>query len=435
MRKKQKKQNKMLKTMFIMCMFVLLVIIMFFGYGKWQANKDVKSFENFDTEQDTITIKDVNSFENFDTEQNTITMQTQLKNAQTILEDMTLKEKIGQLFIIRPESLVESLTADQVHSTNSYGVIEWTEEMATILEEYPAGGIALFSKNIKTPSQIISFIEDMQNDSEISLFISVDEEGGLVSRIANDSDFDVTTYDSMQTIGDTGNTDEAYNVGFTIGSYLYDYGFNLDFAPVTDINTNSDNIIIGNRAFGSNPKLVASMAYAEIKGLHDAGVMSSIKHFPGHGDTTDDTHSGYVAIEKNWDELLTCELIPFIETFEITDMVMVAHITANNITNDGLPSSLSYEMITNKLRGELGYDNVVITDSLAMGAIIQNYTSAESALMAIQAGVDIMLMPNDYVEAFEAIYQAVSDGTILESRIDESVLRILELKIKYGLIE
>jgi beta-N-acetylhexosaminidase len=188
---------------------------------------------------------------------------------------------------------------------------------------------------------------------------------------------------------------------------------------------------VSTQPYRSNPELVSKMVDANIEGLHQGGIISCIKHFPGHGDTKGDTHDGYVSINKTWNELKTCELVPFIHALSITDMVMLSHITTPNITTDGLPASLSYEMIQGKLRDELGYDGVIITDSLAMGAITKEYSSAESAVKAITAGVDILLMPENYIEAYDSIFQAVENGTIEESRIDESVLRILTLKLYY----
>ena len=170
------------------------------------------------------------------------------------------------------------------------------------------------------------------------------------------------------------------------------------------------------------------MVSAYLDGLHSKKVLGTIKHFPGHGDTVNDTHSGYVAVNKTWPELLKLELIPFIENFAKTDLIMTAHITMKNVTSDDLPATLSKAIMTDKLRGELGYDGVVITDSMEMGAILKNYPNGEAVIMAIEAGVDIILLPYDYCEAFDAVVKAVQDGRISESRINESVRRILRLK-------
>lgn len=359
---------------------------------------------------------------------------------ETLLSSMSLEEKVGQLFIIRPESLSTELTPQQAHDTTEYGVTEWTEDMALQLEKYPAGGVAIFGKNISSPEQLKNFVAAMQQASSLPLFMGVDEEGGSVSRLANSPAFRteegyvLPQFKSMAEIGASGDTGAARTVGFTIGCYLLEHGFNLDFAPVADTNTNPDNVVIGDRAFGSDPELVSQMVAAELDGLHSAEVLGCIKHFPGHGDTVGDTHDGYVSIQKTWDELLSAELIPFINNLDNTDMVMVAHISLPNVTGDGLPASLSGELISGKLRGELGYDGVVITDSLAMGAIAQEYTSADCAVMALDAGVDILLMPEDYAAAFEGVVQAVEEGRLSMERIDESVARVLELKDQLGLL-
>ena len=201
----------------------------------------------------------------------------------------------------------------------------------------------------------------------------------------------------------------------------------MNFAPVADINTNPENIVIGNRAFGAKPDLVSKMVSAYLDGLHSQGIAGTIKHFPGHGDTKNDPHSESVEIYKTWDELLKAELIPFKNNFGKTDSVMTAHITLKNVNGD-LPATLSKEIITGKLRNELGYDGIIITDALMMGAIKDNYSSGEAAVLAIEAGNDILLMPYDYVEAFEALVEAVESGRISEERLDESVSKILKLK-------
>jgi beta-N-acetylhexosaminidase len=356
--------------------------------------------------------------------------------AEELLNSMTLEEKIGQLFIIRPESLKPDLTPQQVHNPNKYAVTSLDAQMAEKLKNYHVGGIALFGKNIVSPEQLTALISTMQQNSKIPLFISTDEEGGSVSRVANAQNFDVPQHSNMQDIGATGDSREAKKVGVTIGAYLKQYGFNLDFAPVADVNTNPENIVIGSRSFGSDPNLVADMVAAEIWGLHESGVMSCVKHYPGHGDTEGDTHEGFVSITKTWEELKDCELIPFIKAIALpTDMVMISHITAPNITSDKLPASLSYEMVQEKLRGELGFTGVIITDAMEMGAISNEYSSADSAVRAISAGIDIILMPGNFTDAYNGVLTAVQEGKISEERINESVLRILELKEQYGLLQ
>ena len=203
----------------------------------------------------------------------------------------------------------------------------------------------------------------------------------------------------------------------------------MDFAPVADVNTNPLNPVIGSRAFGDDPQQAARMVSRVIEGLHDSGVASCVKHFPGHGDTATDTHTGYAETLKTWEEIKNCEMIPFQAGIDAgTDMVMTAHIAAPNVTGTSEPSTISPIMLTEKLRGELGYDGLIITDALSMGAIREAYSSAEACVLCVQAGVDLLLMPYDYFEAFDGVARAVEEGRIPEERIDESVCRILRFK-------
>lgn len=355
--------------------------------------------------------------------------ETVVRTTKDVLGKMSLREKVGQLFIVRPEALAENSNAETAPATDRVD-----DAVISRIEEYPVGGIALFSRNITSAEQLPMFISDLQSSSKYPLFIAVDEEGGRVARIANSGYFDVASYKSMEDIGKAGDASKAEEVGRQIGLYLKELGFNLDFAPVADTNTNPQNIVIGDRSYGSDPALVARMVSAQLDGMHDSGIMGTLKHFPGHGDTKDDTHSGYVSIEKTWDELKECELVPFITALPKADMVMVSHITAVNVTSDQLPTSMSETMITGKLRNELGYDGVIITDAMAMGAVADNYTSAEAAVTAVKAGVDIVLMPQNLDEAFNGVMNAVTDGEISMARLDESVMRILKLKARYKLI-
>ncbi|MBO4862177.1 MAG: glycoside hydrolase family 3 protein [Firmicutes bacterium] len=350
--------------------------------------------------------------------------------ATQLLATMTLREKVGQMFIIRPDQLVTSLPPASTHTSKASKVKTFTQEMQNTLKDYPAGGFIFFDKNIESKEQIMKFTAQAREVSKYLPFVAIDEEGGEVTRLAGSRSkgIYVKTYRSMGAIGKTGDPANALEAGQTIGKYLEEYGFNLDFAPVADINTNPRNVIIGDRAFGSDPQLAASMVCAFIDGLHESSVLSSVKHFPGHGDTTSDTHFGRVVVKKTWEQLKEAELIPFQASFDTTDFVMIAHINLPNATSDGLPASLSKELITDKLRGELGYKGLVITDSMAMEAITDQFTQEESAVLAVEAGVDVLLMPFDYTTSFDAIVAAVESGRIPESRIDESVLRILRAK-------
>ena len=357
-----------------------------------------------------------------------------------ILSNMTLAEKVGQLFLIRPEQINPYESArlktarsvmDNAADNSGANTTELTDAMRGMLDRYPAGGFILFAKNITSPEQVIKFNQDLKQSCKITPFLAIDEEGGRVARIANHAGFEVKKYKSMYSIGATGDFSKAYEAGDTIGGYLNQYGFNLDFAPDADLTTNpnSNSSGIGDRSFGGDPELVSEMVRNFISGLHNHGVLATLKHFPGHGDTSSDTHNGYVAVRKSWDELLNRELKPFINNFDMTDMIMVSHVTAVNAISDGMPATLSWELLTGKLRNELGYQGLLITDALEMGAITENYTPAEAAVMALEAGNDIILIPQDYPAAFDGILAAVWTGRIPESRIDESVKRILTAKL------
>ena len=343
--------------------------------------------------------------------------------AQEILSSMTLEEKIGQLFMIQPDQLDPAFGQKgfKYHKTFS-GIL------VKNIKKYPVGGVVLFGGNIKDKTQLKKFNAQVNASCKIPPLIATDEEGGRVTRLAKTPALELKNVGTMEEIGSQNNVDKAFDAGFYIGSYLKDYGINWDFAPVTDVNTNPDNIVIGNRAFGSAPHLVAEMAYAYMIGLHESGVKGCIKHFPGHGDTKDDTHNDFVHIDKSWQELKSCELIPFERCLGIADSVMIAHVTLNNVTGDGLPASLSKELITGKLRGELGYKGIVLTDSLGMGAIKKHFTPGQAAVLAFNAGNDIILMPADFFKAYDGMLQAAKEGKISMKRIDESVLKILKFK-------
>lgn len=353
--------------------------------------------------------------------------------AALLAEKMTLEEKVGQLFIITPEELYPSQAGKKLTEHIPAYALSVSEEMQETFAAYPAGGFILFGGNIESGEQLKELTASLHALGENRPFVYIDEEGGTVARIANSDVIEAERFGNMQGVAETGDTANAFAVGAGIGEYLHEYGVDLDFAPVADVNTNPDNPVIGKRAFGSEPETAAQMVAAVIEGLHSEGVKSCIKHFPGHGDTTADTHKAYAETLKSWEEIAGCEMLPFIAGINAgTDMVMVAHIAAPNVTSDDAPATLSYTLVTEKLRGELGYNGVVVTDSMAMLAIADRYSPAEAAKEAFKAGVDIILIPDDYIAAFQGILEAVQSGEISETRLNESVKRILEMKMNNG---
>ena len=347
-----------------------------------------------------------------------------------VLGEMTLEQKIGQLFIVSTDSL--DFNAET----------KMTDAMKANIEKYQPGGVIFFSFNLTNTNKVANnrkrlqrFIRKMQKNSTVPLFISVDEEGGTVARIANSGGMGTTKFPSMSEIGATGDISQAYNVGATIGQEISALGFNLNFAPVADISTNTENTEIGARSFGSDPALVADMVSEEVRGLQENGVSATLKHFPGQGDSGDDTHKGFVNLDVTIDRLRDVEFQPFEAGIDAgADLVMMSHVAVRNITQNEVPASLSSLMVTDILREELQFDGVIITDAMNMKIITKFYDAGEAAVMAIEAGNDMILMPDDFVSAFEAVRDAVEEGRLTERQIDQAVSRILTVKIRRGIL-
>ncbi len=352
------------------------------------------------------------------------------------LQGMTPEQKIGQLFLVRPDALDAAQTQAQINDAGAAGVTAVTDAMLAMLAKYPVGGVALFGKNITDETQLRTFIADLQAASGTPLFVAVDEEGGAVARLANHAAFDLPTYESAAAVGGLGE-DAARGMGQTIGAYLKGYGFNMDFAPVADIDT-ADGPVIGARAFSSGAAAVKTLAAAMAEGLCGQGILPVFKHFPGHGDAVGDSHDGLAVLDKTVDELAAAEWLPYgygaqppLEKGSYA--VMVGHIAVPSVTGADVPATFSGELVTDVLKAQL-YDPLVITDSLAMQAITNAYTPGEAAVRALQAGCDVLLMPNGLAEAFAAVREAVQNGTLTEQRIEQSALKILQYKERYGIL-
>lgn len=341
---------------------------------------------------------------------------------QEMMANMTAEEKVLQLFMITPEALTGYETVTRAGDSTKEAVLE-----------YPVGGIIYFSGNLKEPEQVRTMLENTRQFYKEAgypaPFLGVDEEGGTVARIGRQSAFSAEQVEDMRSIGDGGDIQEAERVGRIIGSYLSELGFTLDFAPVADVLTNPENQVIGRRSFGSDPDLVADFAMAEAKGLEESGVWAVLKHYPGHGATLGDSHQGYAYTDKTLDELMEAELVPFQKGIqEGIRFIMAGHISVPSVIGEEVPCSLSSYLITDVLREKMGYDGIVVTDAMNMGAVCQRYDSAEAAVLALQAGVDLILMPEDFRSAYEGVLAAVETGELTENRIEESVRRILYVK-------
>lgn len=345
------------------------------------------------------------------------------KQTAWYLDSMTLEQKVAQLFVVTPEALT------------GMGTVTAAGNMTRdALEQYPVGGLVYLKQNLVSVDQTTEMLSNTQMYYEemtgLPIFLSVDEEGGSVARVANSAAFGVENVGSMKSIGETGDTELAYQAGVTIGTYLGELGFNLDFAPVADVLTNPGNTVVSDRSFGSDCTLVTDMVLREMEGFAATGVLSCVKHFPGHGCTKGDTHEGYAYTDKTLEELLENELVPFqAAVSQGAEFIMVSHISVPKVVGDNTPSSLSEIIVTELLRDEMGFDGIVITDALNMGAVSENYSSARAAVKSLQAGVDMILMPADFQAAYQGVLEAVEEGNLSEERIDESVARILRVKL------
>lgn len=348
--------------------------------------------------------------------------------SKDILNNMTLEEKIGQLFIVNFESLDNS-------KGSYYEFRKITNKMKKNMQKYHIGGVIFFSRNIENIEQTKTFIQKLQDNSRIPLFISVDEEGGEVARIANNSNMNTTKFPAMEEIGTNEEPSYAYEMGVTIGSEIKELGFNLNFAPVADVRKNEKNTEIGSRSFGSDEKKVSKMVSNVVKGLQEEGVSSTLKHFPGQGSTAGDTHQEAVNLESDMMKLRAVDFLPFQAGVKAgADFIMVSHVSVSRVSGTTEPASLCSVVMERMIREELEFNGIVITDAMDMKAITKKYSAKEAAVKAISAGADMVLMPEDLEQAYNGIMEAVKSDDIGEEQIDKSVKKIIQTKIRRGMI-
>lgn len=370
------------------------------------------------------------------------------QQVKEIISKMSVKEKLAQMMIV-------------AYRSNLYNTftVKLTKSYKKLLKKYDFGGIILFAKNIVDTKQTVSLIRDsqkaaMSSANGIPMFVCVDQEGGLVNRVS----FGTVSSGNMglAATGDTALTEESADM---LGQEIAALGFNMDFAPVSDVNNNPNNPVIGTRSFSDDPEMVAEHVKAFIKGLGKNNIAASLKHFPGHGNVGEDSHTGLPSSNLTAEELKACELIPFEAGIKAgAEMIMTAHIQFPNIEKetyiskaDGekvyLPATLSRTIMTDILRKDLNYDGIIITDAMDMGAIVQHFDDIDAAVLAINAGVDILLCPVDFYKDSEVstlssietylkkLTARVKAGDIKEEELDDSVERILKLKFKNGIMD
>lgn len=335
-------------------------------------------------------------------------------DSASIPAGMTLDEKIGQMIIAGVEG-TSLLAADQA-----------------LIRDHGVGGVIFYADNIESAAQTKKFVDEAKaanRNDELPLIVSVDQEGGRVARLKG-----VDKIPTAGAIGERNDAAYARSIGEKLGEQLLSQGFNLDYAPVLDVNSNPNNPVIGDRSFGASAAVVSKLGIPVMQGLESNNVIPVVKHFPGHGDTSVDSHISLPVVNKSLAELDKLELVPFKKAIaEKAEVVMIAHILLPKLDKQ-FPSSMSKAIITDLLRGKLGFEGIVITDDMTMGAIAKNYGIGEAAVQSVKAGSDIVLVAHgadNAIDSIEAIKQAVKTGRISEQRIDESIARIFTLKKKY----
>lgn len=346
------------------------------------------------------------------------------KEIQALIDWMPLEDKVAQLFMVTPEALTgyDQVTRAGTATRQAY-------------EKMPVGGIVLMEQNLSDPEELKTMVSNLHSYSRdrtgLPLLVGIDEEGGTVARIGNHEKFDVPDVGDMADVGKGKDVSKAYETGSVLGEYLSDFGIDVDFAPVADVWWNSDNTVVEKRSFGSDPELVSQMVAEAVKGLQEHGVSATLKHFPGHGGTSKDSHDEIASVSETIQEMDKKDLLPFKAGIEAgADQVMIGHICTPKASDEDVPATFSYFWVTEVLRAYLGFEGVAVTDALNMGAITQKYTSAEASVKALQAGADMLLMPENFEEAYQGVLGAVKDGTLKEARVDESLARIFRLKYK-----
>lgn len=347
------------------------------------------------------------------------------------IEQMTMEEKVGQMLM------------PDFRNWNGKNVTVMNEEIAKLVKDYHLGGVILFRENTVTADQTTKLVSAYQEAAEkYGLLISIDQEGGIVTRLQNGTDFP-----GNMALGATRSEEVAEKVGKAIGEELNALGINMNFGPVLDVNNNPDNPVIGVRSFSEDPELVANLGNAYIKGLHETGTAATAKHFPGHGDTAVDSHVGLPSVPHDIDRLKNVELYPFQKAMDAgIDAIMSAHVTFPKIddtkaiskkdgTEVAVPGTLSHKILTGLMREEMGFKGVIVTDAMNMGAIADHFGPVDAAIRAVKAGADILLMPVGIVDVANGLYDAVNSGDISESRLEQSVERILTLKLNRSIVK
>ncbi|MDY0395868.1 glycoside hydrolase family 3 N-terminal domain-containing protein [Virgibacillus halophilus] len=356
---------------------------------------------------------------------------------QKIMADMSIEEKVGQLFIVH---VYGKTATDEAYEQTNIDQERGGKNFKEVIEKYHIGGVIYFNwtDNITIPldaRQVNNLSNDIQkvamNDNGIPLFVSTDQEGGIVQRVVEPA----TVFPGNMALGATGSEQLANASGRVLGEELKSLGINVDFAPSLDVNMNAENPVIGVRSFGEDPEMVSRLGVSQIEGYNQENIISTAKHFPGHGDTDTDSHYALPIIDHDLKTLHDIDLKPFKAAIdEGVDAIMTGHIVVPALDDSGLPATLSKPILTDLLRDEMGFDGLIITDSLGMSGA--NVVPEERVgVEAFKAGADILLNPPNVELAYNGVLDAVESGEISEKRLDASVFRILKKKMENGLFK
>lgn len=430
--RRKKKTSRIVIGCSILCV-VLLGVVM---YGLWGGeltqltdpigNQTPVSMPNGEENQASVSLEDIPVTESMEPAESEAEKNERI--AKSVLNKMSLDQKIGQLLYVDLAAVVEE---------------QPQLEKAAVLESIAPGGIIFFQEQLRDMEETVLATSWLNHlNLPVPVWMGTDQEGGLVTRVSYASELN-----GNMALAATGKAELAQETAVRTAKMLQALGLNMNFAPVADVNVNSNNPVIGIRSFGGSPERVGQFVSAYISGMHEQGMPSVVKHFPGHGDTVIDSHMGLPQLDHSVEKLEQIDWVPFQQAIEAdVDFVMTAHVTVpaldaaqvqskQNGKQVYVPATLSKSIVTGVLREQLEFDGLVITDALNMGAIASHFGVEDAALRAIEAGVDLLLMPPQPNRVKQSLLQAVQDGRLSEARINESVLRILRTKVAYGLID
>ncbi len=425
-RRKRRKRNQVLAYLTLLVFIIILISLVLFTVD--YLNQKGKKASSFSASVSDNIVSIIGSEETLvkPEETETIVEMTPQDKLDAIInaaiEVMPIEDKVAGLFVVTPESITNVSTAVKAGDGTRDALSKWA-----------VGGIVYEEKNMKSAEQLTEMLSNTSLYSRYPIFIGVEEEGGKNTDVADAKLAEKV--EGAAVIGQTQDPAQAYAAGEKIAGYLKNFGFNLNFAPVADIN-NIEGSVIGDRSYGDNSTVVSGMVTSMVQGLEENGISACLKHFPGIGSSSEDVHAGMAGTERTAEQFRAEEFVAFRAGIEAgADFIMVSHLSVPAFTGDNTPCSLSKAVVTDILRNELAYNGIVITQAMNMSAITEYYEADEAAIMALKAGCDMILIPDEFETAYNGVLQAVENGTISEERINDSLRRIYRVKYADKLAE